>query len=383
MSNVNGREGIDFQVKVLERSGIGSETCMPTSLHEIPPRGSLDDTRKEVEMVLFTVVEDLLSKHKVDPKSIDILVSNCSIFCSTPSISSMIINKFGFRSNIKSINLSGMGCSSGILSICLAKDLLKVHKNSLALVLSMEAVTPNGYAGKKKSMLLPNILFRMGGAAILLSNRKQDKDMAKYELEHLVRTHIGSDDEAYQSVFQKSDEDGVEGVSLSRALLNVATKALKTNISSLGPLVLPYSEQLRFAWSMIRKKLLFLPRQKGVYVPNFKKAIQHFCIHAGGRAVIDGIEQSLKLHKEDGEASRMTLHRFGNTSSSSIWYELCYLETKGRVKKGNKVWQIAFGSGFKCNSAIWKCISDVDPTKRNAWSDSINLYPIIDDEIPN
>ncbi|PRQ19885.1 putative very-long-chain 3-oxoacyl-CoA synthase [Rosa chinensis] len=263
----------------------------------------------------------------------------------------MIINKFGFRSNIKSVNLSGMGCSAGILSIYLAKDLLKVHKNSLALVLSMEAVTPNGYAGKKKSMLLPNILFRMGGAAILLSNRKQDKGMAKYKLEHLVQTHIGSDDEAYQSVFQKSDEDGVEGVSLSRALLNVATKALKTNISSLGPLVLPHSEQLRFAWSMI--------------------------------PVIDGIEQSLKLQKEDGEASRMTLHRFGNTSSSSIWYELCYLETKGRVKKGNKVWQIAFGSGFKCNTAVWRCISDVDPTKRNAWSDSINLYPIIDDEIPN
>ncbi|PQQ11831.1 3-ketoacyl-CoA synthase 7 [Prunus yedoensis var. nudiflora] len=71
----------------------------------------------------------------------------------------------------------------------------------------------------------------------------------------------------------------------------------------------------------------------------------------------------------------MTLHRFGNTSSSSIWYELCYLEAKGRLKKGNRVWQIAFGSGFKCNSAIWKCISDIDPTKRNAWSDSIHFYP--------
>lgn len=96
MSNINGREGIDSQVKILERSFIGSETCMPTSLHEIPPRGSLDDTRKETEMVLFTVVEDLMSKHKIDPKNIDILVSNCSIFCPTPSISSMIINKFGF-----------------------------------------------------------------------------------------------------------------------------------------------------------------------------------------------------------------------------------------------------------------------------------------------
>ncbi|CAL8998073.1 unnamed protein product [Prunus brigantina] len=195
------------------------------------------------------------------------------------------------------------------LVISLAKDLLKVHRKSLALVLSMEAVTPNGYGGREKSMLLPNILFWMGGAAILLSNRKQDKRIAKYELQHLVRTHIDSDNQAYQYVFQQPDEAGHVGVSLSWALLHVAVKARRNNMSALGPLVLPYAEQLRYGWP------------------------------------------------------------------------LCYLEAKGRVMKGNPVWQIAFGSGFKCNSAVWKCISDIDPTERNAWSDRVDSYPV--NEIPN
>ncbi|GFY89346.1 3-ketoacyl-CoA synthase 7 [Actinidia rufa] len=170
-----------------------------------------------------------------------------SLFCPTPSITATLINKFGFRSNVKSISLSGMGCSAGLLSISLAKDLLKVHKNSIALVLSMEAVTPNGYEGKSKSMLLANALFRMGGAAVLLSNKKQDKHKAKYKLQHLVRTHLGSNDQSYQSVFQEPDEDGFVGVSLSRALLHVAGNALRINMSNLGPLVLPYSEQLQYA----------------------------------------------------------------------------------------------------------------------------------------
>ena len=328
---------------------------------------------------LSTIVKDLLSKHNINPKSIDILVSNCSLFCPTPSLASMIINKFGFRSNVKSVSLSGMDCSAGMLSISLVKDLLKVHKNSVALVLSMEVVTPNGYNGKVKSMHMANILFRMGGAAILLSNRKQDKHKAKYKLQNLVRTHLGSDDQAYQSVHQQPDEAGKVGVSLSQELLHVAAKALRTNISELSPLVLPYSEQLQYGWSVIKQKIWFLAGQKGTYVPNFKKAFKHFCIHAGGKAVIDAIEDNLRLHKEDPEASRMTLYRFGNTSSSSLWYELSYLEAKKRVKKGDRVWQIAFGSGFMCNSAVWKCITNLDPNLRNSWSDRIHLYPV---EIP-
>jgi 3-ketoacyl-CoA synthase len=102
------------------------------------------------------------------------------------------------------------------------------------------------------------------------------------------------------------------------------------------------------------------------YVPDFKKAFQHFCIHAGGRAIIDGLEENLKvnitLHLDNlyqlearhVEPSRATLYRYGNTSSSSIWYELQYIERSGSIKKGDKVFQIALGSGFQCNSAVWK-----------------------------
>ena len=45
------------------------------------------------------------------------------------------------------------------------------------------------------------------------------------------------------------------------------------------------------------------------YVPDFKKAFAHFCVYAGGRAVIDAIEQNLQLDKSHLEASRDTLFR--------------------------------------------------------------------------
>ncbi|KAH9309737.1 hypothetical protein KI387_037648, partial [Taxus chinensis] len=46
-------------------------------------------------------------------------------FNPTPSLSAMIINHYKLRGNITSYNLGGMGCSAGLISIDLAKDLLQ------------------------------------------------------------------------------------------------------------------------------------------------------------------------------------------------------------------------------------------------------------------
>ena len=55
------------------------------------------------------------------------------------------------------------------------------------------------------------------------------------------------------------------------------------------------------------------------YLPNFMTAFEHFCIHTGGRGVLDGMEKQLNLSREIMQPTRDALYRFGNVSSSSIW----------------------------------------------------------------
>lgn len=365
---------LEFQRKILERSGLGEETYVPEAMHYIPPRPSMAAAREEAEQVMFGALDNLFTNTQVNRKSIGILVVNCSLFNPTPSLSAMIVNKYRLRGNIRSFNLGGMGCSAGVIAIDLAKDMLQVHRNTYAVVLSTENITQNWYFGNKKSMLIPNCLFRVGGSAVLLSNESADKRKGKYKLVHVVRTHRGADDKAFRCVYQEQDYAGKTGVSLSKDLMAIAGGALKTNITTLGPLVLPISEQLLFFATLVVKKLL--NKKMMPYIPDFKLAFDHFCIHAGGRAVIDELEKNLQLLPVHVEASRMTLHRFGNTSSSSIWYELAYIEAKQRMQKGNRVWQIAFGSGFKCNSAVWEALRDVKPSCNSPWEDCIDMYPV-------
>ena len=246
-------------------------------------------------------------------------------------------------------------------------------------------------------MIIPNCLFRMGGAAIFLSNKASDAIRSKYQLSHVVRTITGGSShdhvKSYKCVFQEQDEDGNYGVTLSKDLTKVAGEALRQNITSLAPLVLPFFDQFVYIINETRRRLTKRISGSGTSdarvvmakarVPNFRKTIKHFCIHAGGRAIIDELEKSLGLSPQEVEPSRMTLYRFGNTSSSSIWYELAYLEGKGRIMDWDRVWQIAFGSGFKCNSVVWVATgANQGPSRQqhNAWLDCIHEYPV---EVPS
>ncbi|KAG9131984.1 hypothetical protein Leryth_017188 [Lithospermum erythrorhizon] len=371
-------ENLGFQKKILERSGLGEKTYFPEALMQVPANPCVAEARKEAEMVMFGAIDELLAKTGVKPKDIGIVVVNCSLFNPTPSLSAMVVNHYKLRGNVLSYNLGGMGCSAGLISIDLAKQLLQVNPNSYALVVSMENITLNWYFGNNRSMLVSNCIFRMGGAAILLSNRSSDRRRSKYQLVHTVRTHKGADDRSYGCVFQEEDENAKVGVALSKDLMAVAGEALKTNITTLGPLVLPMSEQLLFFVTLVARKVFNMKIKP--YIPDFKLAFEHFCIHAGGRAVLDEIEKNLELSQWHMEPSRMTLYRFGNTSSSSLWYELAYSEAKGRIRKGDRAWHIAFGSGFKCNSAVWKALRTVDPSKeKSPWIDEINEFPV---EVP-
>ncbi|XP_004501406.1 3-ketoacyl-CoA synthase 10 [Cicer arietinum] len=379
-------ESLNFQKRIVMSSGIGDETYIPKSLiSSTENTATMKEGRAEASMVMFGALDELFEKTGIRPKDVGVLVVNCSIFNPTPSLSAMIINHYKMRGNILSYNLGGMGCSAGIISVDLARDILQANPGNYAVVVSTEAVGFNWYQGKQRSMLIPNCFFRMGCSAVLLSNRRRDYTRAKYRLEHIVRTHKGADDRSFRCVYQEEDEQKFKGLKISKDLIEIGGEALKTNITTLGPLVLPFSEQILFFTTLVWRHLFGGKKSDGnstssskkPYIPNYKLAFEHFCVHAASKQILDELQKNLELSDKNMEASRMTLHRFGNTSSSSIWYELAYMEAKEKVKRGDRVWQLAFGSGFKCNSAVWRSMRRVTkPSSRNPWLDCVNNYPV-------
>ncbi|GJN12923.1 hypothetical protein PR202_ga31250 [Eleusine coracana subsp. coracana] len=114
-------------------------------------------------------------------------------------------------------------------------------------------------------MLAANCTFRMSGAAGLMSASPAD------------------------SASSSAPED-------RKGFLSVGGNLIKANVEAFAPRVLPLSELLRLALS------------------------SHFCVHAAATGVLDTVQRWFGL-AHDVEAARMTLHRFGYTSSSSVPYK--------------------------------------------------------------
>lgn len=79
--------------------------------------------------------------------------------------------------------------------------------------------------------------------------------MSRYELQTVVRTHMGSSEDSYKCVFQEEDDDGKVGVHLSKDLMTIAGQALRANITTLGPQVLPLLEKARYLANMLQRKV--------------------------------------------------------------------------------------------------------------------------------
>lgn len=357
------------------KSGLGDETYAPPFIFEDDKNPTLESAFQESHECVFTSIENVLSKTLIDPGDIDTLIVTSGCFSPSPSLTSHIVNKFNLKPDIKTYNLSGMGCSSGVMSIDLASNILRgSRKIQYALVVITESITLNWYSGDSRSMLVTNCIFRVGCAAAIITNDPSRRGDAKMELVDSLRTHHGADDMSYRAAFQEEDEKGNPGISLTKDLVRVAGVNLREHIKTLAPRVLPLSQLMRYVLAVVAAK--FSRLQSKPAVPDFSTAYEHMCIHTGGKAVIEQVGRVLRLHDSVTEPARMTLHRFGNTSSCLVFYELAYFEAKMRMKKNDKMWMIAFGTGFKVGSLVWKCLGDSKQDIDNPWNDCIHKYPL-------
>lgn len=107
-----------FMEKVLGNSGTGDKTAWPPGIVRCADPAarqhqSMQAAREEAETIICGALEGLFARTGIQPKEVDFLIINCSLFSPTPSLCALASNRFRFRSNCRTFNLSGQVQSSG------------------------------------------------------------------------------------------------------------------------------------------------------------------------------------------------------------------------------------------------------------------------------
>jgi len=370
--------------KVFLKAGINSKrTYLPAWLNPIyaeTPLTDLDAAAEEAKMVTTGLVTDLLDKTGLRPTDIDILVTNCSIYCPTPSLASLVVNTFKMREDIEAYHLGGMGCATGVVGLSLVRDLLQAHPGKRALFISSEMVTHAFYPGLNRHALVANALFRMGGAAALLSSggTAAERRGAKYQLMHAVRVHTGASDRAFECMHWGPDDKGVNGMHLTKDLPSEAARALEKAVRAITPKIMTWGQYGEAAASLVRKHVF--GRDEPDYVPDYTRCADKFLLHAGGYAILRGIQSGLRLPAAAMMPSFASLSEFGNTSSASTWYTWAYVESCESVAKGERVLQIGVGGGMKAGVGYWRALRDIHDV-HPAWA-HWNGRPMAESDLP-
>jgi 3-ketoacyl-CoA synthase len=174
------------------------------------------------------------------------------------------------------------------------------------------------------------------------------------------------------------DKEGINGVFLRKDVPIQAAKALEVCLRTIAPRILTWGQYAEAAYNLFEKTVLGRPVAE--YVPDFTKCVDHFALHAGGYAVLKGLQQAMHLPVDKVLPSFATLRDFGNTSCSTTWYVMSYMETTEGVKRGQTVMQIGMGGGMKAGVNIWRALKD-NHIVHPAWRHVANK-PVTEADLP-
>jgi 3-ketoacyl-CoA synthase len=160
------------------------------------------------------------------------------------------------------------------------------------------------------------------------------------------------------------DEEGINGCVITKTLPSEAANVLEKGVRTMTPRIMTWGQYAEAAVNYIQTAAAQVSSGRlctapAPYQPDYTRCADHFLLHAGGYAILRGIQKGLRLPAEQMMPSFASLRDFGNTSSASTWYTWSYIESTDGVRKGQTVLQVGVGGGMKSGVAYWRALRDV------------------------
>jgi predicted naringenin-chalcone synthase len=274
---------------------------------------SLEERLKIYDDTSVTLSIDAIQKciHGfISEKEITHLITVSCTGMTAPGLDIKLIEELGLNKNIFRTSVNFMGCYAAIHALKLADMIAQGNANANIVIVAVELCTLHFQSTMNEDNLGSSLLFADGCAAVLLSNNIHREHKIKIDGFYSQIAIEGKTDMAW--------ELGSNGFQMK--LSGYIPQLIEADIESL---------------------LTGALKERGLK----KEGINHWCIHPGGKRILDSIQRKLNLSSNALDPSRAVLKEYGNMSSPTVLFVLKNLFEKNYQSNEN-ILAMAFGPGL-------------------------------------
>jgi len=263
------------------------------------------------------VARACLERAVVDPGMVDLIITTSCTGFMIPSLDAYLANALELSLHVKRLPVTELGCASGAAALARTFDYLGAFPNQSVLVVAVELPSLTfQMCDLSAANIVSSALFGDGAAAVLLRGKPRAEKPRILATESTLLPQT----------------TGLMGFDLKDSGLHIV---LSAEIPEVVCAEVP---------GLVER---FLGRQ-GLTIT----AVTHFLLHPGGRRVLDGLAQCLRLSAAQTVVSRTILRNYGNLSSASVLVILDRFLTTEHTRSGDLGLLLAFGPGFSAEAVL-------------------------------
>jgi len=255
--------------------------------------------------------------NKIHPQEITHLITVSCTGMSAPGLDLEIMELLDLPKNIFRTSINFMGCYAAIHAMKLADALCKVEKNARVLMVCTELCTLHFQREATMDNIASSLLFADGSAAALITS---DNHAAK-------GIHLS---DFYSEILPKGKKDMV---------WELSSTGFSMTLSNYIPDLIEEDFEMLVSRALNKHNLT-------------TDDIGYWCIHPGGKKILEAIHKSLHFTNGHLDASFEVLRQYGNMSSSTILFVLKKIFNDHAHPNANTVFGAAFGPGLTMETFV-------------------------------
>jgi alkylresorcinol/alkylpyrone synthase len=253
----------------------------------------------------------------LQPQDIDWLITTSCTGFMIPSIDAHLCNLMPFRSDVRRLPITELGCAAGAASISLTEHLIRSRPGSKALIIAVELAS--------------------------LTFQRTDTSPA-----HLISCALFGDGAAACVVSGDPAAPGPRVLRSASHFFPHSLDAMGFDLRETGFHIILSKDVPALVRSEIGKLASAFLAPSGLTVAD----LQHFALHPGGQKLLSWVQEELQLTGGKTDPSWYALAEYGNLSSATVFFVLKRLLATRNPQPGDRGLLAAFGPGFTAEFSL-------------------------------